>query len=325
MNDIYKYIDIIFKDNINIMKKYNINISIFLVKFKRLIEKTNISNTNIRNIFDYALELTKNQVDIDNIFIYINKNIIQSIMHLKAIQEEAYSNKFFVRAFEVYKIHNNIISEENLSLDDFQEINTTNIKWFNNHFIGFEVVLIDLKREIPTQRKYVEVAYLEYSTSNIVDMHYRPQIYRHKAIRRAFGDFNIPKDRNLFQFKKIEIINDSYLNNNTTNNNSSELSTKKVGNKIIIKDKVYIKDIPHLKKIGFKLIDKQWVKEDNKNDVALQLYHLLTNEFKLNKEQIRFFVSDILNLTRFDTKEISNLLENRKELLILLDKYKDKI
>ena len=136
----------------------------------------------------------------------------QAIIPLNGMQQLAYQKGFFLILEAVYKFDDGSSeSESKLSRAQQAMLQTANPKWIESHFIGFDCILTDLKKELPTQVKFVDLNYIKAATKTIKDDRWKLQTWRHKAVRRAYGDFMIPKDRKIDVFESIENLNDSIL------------------------------------------------------------------------------------------------------------------
>ena len=136
----------------------------------------------------------------------------QAIIPLNGMQQLAYQKGFFLILEAVYKFDDGSSeSESKLSRAQQAMLQTANPRWVEEHFIGFDCILTDLKKELPTQVKFVDLNYIKAATKTIKDERWKLQTWRHKAVRRAYGDFMIPKDRKIDVFESIENLNDSIL------------------------------------------------------------------------------------------------------------------
>jgi len=116
----------------------------------------------------------------------------QAIIPLNGMQQLAYQKGFFLLLDAVCKFDDGSSeSESKLSRAQQAMLQTANPKWVEDHFIGFDCVLSDLKKELPTQVKFVDLNYIKAATKTIKDDRWKFQTWRHKAVRRAYGDFMI--------------------------------------------------------------------------------------------------------------------------------------
>lgn len=116
----------------------------------------------------------------------------QAIIPLNGMQQLAYQKGFFLLLEAVYKFDDGSSeSESKLSRAQQAMLQTANPKWVEEHFIGFDCILTDLKKELPTQVKFVDLNYIKAATKTIKDERWKLQTWRHKAVRRAYGDFMI--------------------------------------------------------------------------------------------------------------------------------------
>lgn len=176
-----------------------------------------------REIIRFAARITKAGLSIDpsrkevyivpfNTKVNGNKTMLpQAIIPLNGVQEIAFAKGFFFRLWAVYKIGNEYASEKDMERRLQAQLKTSDPKWVDEHFIGFDVELADMKKELLTQTKFVEVAYLRDVTKTMQDNRFQIQAWRHKAARRALSDFFIPRNRSIDVFEKVEALNDEEL------------------------------------------------------------------------------------------------------------------
>ena len=286
----------------------------------------------------------------------------QAIIPLNGMQQLAYQKGFFLILEAVYKFDDGSSeSESKLSRAQQAMLQTANPKWIESHFIGFDCILTDLKKELPTQVKFVDLNYIKAATKTIKDERWKLQTWRHKAVRRAMGDFMIPKDRKIDVFESIENLNDSILAQ--ADNSSCEFLTldnenalKQLGitltkaNGVAIASNYHGKE-KYLEDFGFCKNGGSWSinyiedavvttpaepkqqetktlppKPQNKETPttitpAKKLFDYLSNK-KMTKEQIGNFVSEVLGLTKEDTVGINEVMSDLDALDQLAQEYK---
>ncbi len=260
----------------------------------------------------------------------------QAIIPLQGMQEMAYKAGFYLRLYEVYSFGNEIVSEKGMGRKYQRQLNTSNPQWVDQHFVGFDVELIDIKGEIPEQYKFVEVQYIKDVTKTLKDQKFKVQTWRHKAVRRAFGDFFIPRGRKMDVLEKLDHINNEVLNNDTPEINPKSL--EQLGITTIEKDGLLIAQgntygkTDYLKQMGFVFHGGNWVREaiaaptrDAKTsanpqnqtttlqDVKKELFKLL-KEFKLPIERQKEFVVDYLGLQSTDMQGMKEVINKKEEL-----------
>lgn len=273
----------------------------------------------------------------------------QAIIPLSGMQEMAYQAGFYLRLYEVYSFGEEIVSEKGMDRKYQRQLNTSNPQWVDSHFVGFDVELIDTKGEIPEQYKFVEVAYLTDVTKTLKDQKFKVQTWRHKAVRRAFGDFFIPRGRKLDVLEKLDHINNEVLANDTPETNPKSL--EQLGIKTIEKDGLLVAQgntygkAEYLKAMGFVFHGGQWVKEwqqpqnnittidveelsatqDNPHAITLkdakkELFKLF-NEFGLPKNRQKQFVMDYLGLKTNDLDGMLEVISKKEELKTSIDGF----
>jgi len=257
----------------------------------------------------------------------------QAIIPLNGIQERANKNGFFLHIYEVYKFDDGkIISEKEMSREYQIQLDTTNSNWFNKHFVGFDVVLTDLRKQIPEQIKFVDAKYLKEVTMTIKSQSYKAQTYRHKAARRAFGDFNIPRDRKDNVLVELEHLNDTTLeaknigklNHNTTTITQETIATAIEDGYIVVTSDTYGKS-EELKSLGYSLIGSKWKKLVDKQQPKsispakeLSLYLMKKG---IKKEDLGRFVKDVLGTSSSDIEGIKKALANKNTLDSMVETF----
>ena len=104
----------------------------------------------------------------------------QAVIPLNGIQEMAFSKGFFFRVFSVYKIDGQFASEFDMPRELQAKLNTTDPKWVEENFIGFDVVLNDLLDEgpkLPEQKKFIEKGYVVTVTKGMLDDKFKIQTW----------------------------------------------------------------------------------------------------------------------------------------------------
>jgi hypothetical protein len=183
-----------------------------------------LSIIDTKELIRFAVNISKTGLDIapssKEVYIVpfdttVNKQKVmlpQAIIPLNGMQQLCYQKGFFLQLDAVWKFDDGTCeADSKLSRLQQAQLQTANAKWVDSHFVGFEVILKDMKNEIPTQTKFVDLNYVREATKTIKDERWKLQTWRHKAVRRAYGDFMIPRDRKIEAFEEIEYLNDSIL------------------------------------------------------------------------------------------------------------------
>jgi hypothetical protein len=264
--------------------------------------------------------------------------IPQAIIPLNGMQEMAYDSGFYLRLYEVWDFgSDNIISEKGMERKYQRLLNTSNPDWVDKHFFGFDVELVDIKREISDQYKFVEAAYLKEVTKTLKDKRFKVQTWRHKAVRRAFGDFFIPRGRTMDTIAKLDHLNDKMLESVDPEHNPKSL--EQLGITTIEKDGMLIAQgntygkTDYLKQMGFVFSKGKWVKAApktidqipiNQNDELKQARKDLAKLFKvfgLPIERQKKFVVEYLGLTGDDIKGMQEVISKKEELKNSIDGF----
>lgn len=279
----------------------------------------------------------------------------QAIIPLNGMQQLAYQKGFMLILDAVWKFDDGSCeSESKLTRLQQSYLKTADAEWVEKHFIGFDVVLTDLKNELPTQVKFVDLNYVKEATKTIKDARWKLQTWRHKAVRRAYGDFMIPKGRKIDVFEEIEALNDATISIADTSTgkiltSEQEEALKQLGiklqkyNGVAIpsnfagKEKI-LQDMGFTKNGGNYSIeyveDAQIIsthemltqkaateKQEPKTEVkpSIKLFKHLSK--KMDNETIGVFVNDVLGLTKDDTDGINEVLADLNLLDMMVDEY----
>ena len=285
----------------------------------------------------------------------------QAIIPLNGMQQLAYQKGFFLLLEAVYKFDDGSSeSESKLSRAQQAMLQTANPKWIESHFIGFDCILTDLKKELPIQVKFVDLNYIKAATKTIKDDRWKLQTWRHKAVRRAYGDFMIPKDRKIDAFESIENLNDSILAQADSCSEfltlENENALKQLGiklnkaNGVAIASNFFGKE-KYLEEFGFTKNGGSWSisyiedavvttpAEPKQSETktlppkppqnqetptitpAKKLFDYLSSK-QMTKSQIGHFVSEVLGLTKEDTVGINEVMVDLEALDVLIQEYK---
>ena len=319
-----------------------------------------LSIVDTKELVRFATIITKTGLDISpsskEVYIIpfdtkVNNNKVmlpQAIIPLNGMQQLAYQKGFFLLLDAVWKFDDGSCeSESKLTRLQQSNLKTATSKWVEEHFIGFDVILTDLKNELPTQVKFVDLNYVKEATKTIKDERWKLQTWRHKAVRRAYGDFMIPKGRKIEAFEEIENLNDSVLA-------QADVSTEKIltlenekaltqlgiklqkfngvaiasnftGKEKILSDFGFIKNggnwsieyAENVEILPIAPISQEDKKPEQKPSIRLFSY-LST---KMDKKTIGIFVGDVLGLTKDDNDGINEVLADLNLLDMMVDEY----
>jgi len=316
-----------------------------------------LSIIDTKDLVRFATTITKTGLDIapSSKEVYIipfdtrvnNQKVMlpQAIIPLNGMQQLAYQKGFFLLLDAVWRFDDDSYgAESNLTRPQQAQIQSANGQWVENHFIGFDVILQDLKNELPTQVKFVDLNYIKAATKTLKDERWKLQTWRHKAVRRAYGDFMIPKGRKIEAFEQIEVLNDSVLQNtDTLSGKTLTLENEKALEQLGIKlqkfnglaiasncfgKEKYLEEFGFVKNAGnytIEYIEEAQIDETkaSKKEIVNQankLFSFLKSK-QMTKEQIKEFVNDVLGLTKDDNLGIAEVLEDISSLEIMIEKY----
>jgi len=136
----------------------------------------------------------------------------QAIIPYNGMQQLAYQSGFMLTVDPVYKFSDEeCAAARELTRVQQSKLNTADPKWLDNHFIGYDVVLKDLNGNLGEQTYFVDVSYVKAATKTNKDPRWSLSTWTHKAVRKAYKQFLVPRDRAMEQFEKIEHLNDIEL------------------------------------------------------------------------------------------------------------------
>lgn len=315
-----------------------------------------LSAVHPREIIEFAKNITLTGLNVNPVYkeVYIvpfntkvrgSKIMIpQAIIPLNGMQEMAYKNGLFLRVYSVFKIGNETVSTKEMKRHHQAQLQTSSPSWVDANFVGFDVVLIDLRHEMPEQIEFVEVSYLREVTKTIKDERFKTQTWRHKAVRKAFDNFLVPRNRQIDVFAKVDHINNAMLEKSEDIKVSLH-SLKQLGLDVVqdnaflvIKGNTFGKT-EHLKQLGFRYQSGKWLKEQeefveeatvidtepkqqpaNNTSPARQMFGYLVKK-GLDKEQVSTFVRDVLGLSKDQDKELIEVLSDEGLLSKMVDTF----
>lgn len=260
----------------------------------------------------------------------------QAIIPMNGMQQLAYKSGFMLIADPVYKFNDTECeAARHLTRLQQSQLSTANTQWIDNHFIGYDVILKDLKGNLGEQVYFVDVNYVKTATKTNKDTKWSLSTWTHKAVRKAYKQFLVPRERALEEFEKLEQLNDDKLINTdvisskklTTSIenaiNSFGLTLTKNNGTAIVTGTTYGKE-DSIKKLGFVVNNKQWCMEYDgpsvaNNDVvpikspARQLMTYLV-EKGIEKDRVGEFVKDVLGASSADVESIKLALADKDAL-----------
>ena len=183
-----------------------------------------LSIIDVKEIIRFAANVTKIGLDIapssNEVYIIpfdtkINKQKVmlpQAIIPYNGMQQLAYQSGFMLTVDPVYKFTDDeCAAARELTRIQQSKLNTADPEWLDNHFIGYDVVLKDLNGNLGEQTYFVDVSYVKAATKTNKDPRWSLSTWTHKAVRKAYKQFLVPRDRAMEQFEKIEHLNDIEL------------------------------------------------------------------------------------------------------------------
>ena len=136
----------------------------------------------------------------------------QAIIPYNGMQQLAYQSGFMLTVDPVYKFtETECEAARNLTRIQQSNLDTANPKWLDSHFIGYDVILKDLVGNLGEQVYFVDVSYVKAATKTNKDARWSLSTWTHKAVRKAYKQFLVPRDRALEKFEKLENLNDEVI------------------------------------------------------------------------------------------------------------------
>ena len=262
----------------------------------------------------------------------------QAIIPYNGMQQLAYQSGFMLTVDPVYQFsENECAAARELSRVQQSKLNTADPKWLDKHFIGYDVVLKDLVGNLGEQVYFVDASYVKAATKTNKDPRWSLSTWTHKAVRKAYKQFLVPRDRAIEKFEKLEHLNDEQLIDvdvvsdvKLTSEIESAVTSLGLGlNKsngtAIVTGQTFGKD-KMLKDLGFVYNNNQWSMEyeetsstetlpQKKISPAKELLNFLLNN-GLDSATAGKFVKDGLGLSSKDLEGCAKVLENKDALLV---------
>ncbi len=211
---------------------------------------------------------------------------LEAVYSDNGIQQMAFNNGFQIECNTVWNFGGNGVNIKELSYLEQSKINFTNPKFVEEHFLGFNIELFDLNKKLFNQSFFVTYDYLKEVTKQLQSKEHQIANYKHKAMRKAYNEFFIPKGRDTRDLlSKLDNIN---YNEDIETVEVKETSTKDIQNALkpsienVVKD-VTIEDITYLYenadteikiKMGAKLKGSGW------NNYTPQQLNVLKSELE---------------------------------------------
>ena len=304
-----------------------------------------------KEIIRFAVNITKLGLDIspssNEVYIIpfdtkINDQKImlpQAIIPYNGMQQLAYQSGFMLTVDPVYMFQENeCAAARQLTRIQQSKLRTSDPKWLNDHFIGYDVILKDLIGNLGEQIYFVDVSYVKAATKTNKDPRWSLSTWTHKAVRKAYKQFFIPRDRAIEKLEKLEHLNDEQLahvdiESSTKLTQDIENAVKALGldlsksnNLAIVTGQTFGKD-KILKDLGFVYNNNSWSMEyidtptqpqpqetPKKVSSAKELLDFLLNN-GLDSSTAGKFVREKLGLSSKDLNGCAEALDDKDALL----------
>jgi len=174
---------------------------------------------------------------------------LEAVYAKDGVRQMAYDNGFQIFCDTVWNINGKGKSINDLDFIDKSKVDFTNTKYVNENFLGFNFTLVDVIGNLQKQEYFVTFDYLKKVTKKLESEDHKIANYSHKAFRKAYNEFFIPKSRDTrYLLSKLDNIN--YNDDiETVQTTDTKQDTKKVENALkpsnIVKD-VTVEDITYL-------------------------------------------------------------------------------
>lgn len=196
----------------------------------------------------------------------------QAIIPYNGMQQLAYQSGFMLTVDPVYKFSDKeCAAARELTRVQQSKLNTADPEWLDEHFIGYDVVLKDLIGNLGTQTYFVDVSYVKAATKTNKDPRWSLSTWTHKAVRKAYKQFLVPRDRAMEQFEKLEHLNDIELSkvdeNGTEHKNFEEIqkALKPLNVELTYEDGMAVasgntfNNAKTMKELGFKFVNGKYI------------------------------------------------------------------
>jgi len=192
-------------------------------------QKYLLDNVDTTMLIKLAIDLTRAGLDINpfkkEVYIIPYETKIAGIkvkVPTYVIPKEGHKKQFAMMGFlldiqKVWKLNDGTAKpEKDMDYLELAQIDETDPDYRDKHFIGWEFTLVDLKKELPDQKVFVNRKYAQAATKNSqVPKEFELEAEEHKALRKARKSFVIPPNRMSFEFEELlKIENESYDQNN---------------------------------------------------------------------------------------------------------------
>jgi hypothetical protein len=252
----------------------------------------------------------------------------QAIIPYNGMQQLAYQSGFMLTVDPVYKFSDDeAAAARELTRLQQSKLKTADPEWLDKHFIGYDVVLKDLIGNLGEQTYFVDVSYVKAATKTNKDPRWSLSTWTHKAVRKAYKQFLVPRDRALEKFEKLEHLNDEVIADvdvvSTVKLNADiEGAIKTLGLSLSKKDgtatvvgATFGKD-KILKDLGFVFNNNSWSIEYDEPKVDSPVTELMNylSQNGLTKKEMGKFVREVLGLTSADIESIKMTLADKNSL-----------
>lgn len=193
-------------------------------------QKYLLDNVDTTMLIKLAIDLTKIGLDINpfkkEVYIIpfetkiagINVKVPTPIIPLPGWKKYFAKMGFLLDVQKVWKLDDNTAKlEKDMSYIELAQIDETDPKYRDEHFLGWEFTLIDLKKELPDQKVFVSRKYAKAAEKNSqTPKEFKLEGEVHKAIRKANKNFVIPPERMTLEFEELlKVENEAYSDQNT--------------------------------------------------------------------------------------------------------------
>lgn len=188
---------------------------------------------------------------------------LEAVFTKNGIQEMAFNNGFQMEVDTVWKIGGEGVELSSLDFDKRADVDFTNQEYVSKNFLGFNFKLFDLNNKLREQNYFVTMAYLEKVTKKLESKDHQIANYSHKAFRKAYSEFFIPKGRDTRDIiSRLDNLNNEEIE--TVETTPSKINTKSLNDVLNKENKT---EIVEEKVVTIQDINNYYKQNLNKKDL----------------------------------------------------------
>ena len=137
---------------------------------------------------------------------------LEAVYSKDGIQEMAFNAGFQMEMDTIWSINGSDVKSKDLPLGERARLDMNDNEFVTNNFLGFYFELIDLNGKLHNQNNVIGVDYCKLVTKSKPDKSYEIANWQHKAFRKAYDLFFIPKNRdNRDVLSRLDNLNNTVI------------------------------------------------------------------------------------------------------------------